>query len=324
MASTLKRRARRKVRSQPSTFRSIRKKRSSFRHLCWSMPLLTQLAGMVAGSYPDMPAKTRQLAGRLVQSVIAPHSLTGKLAAVLATAGLNDPLAHAGQQAPYKRSGTDPFLACQQFFAGGKSPITEPRQLQRPLCYDSFAILHNGQTRTPVFVAQVLNKRSVNAADQPRTNRFFADARLPRAERAELGDYKNSGYSRGHMAPAGDMPNPTAMAQSFSLANMIPQSPQHNGGAWSKVERDTRKYVLRTKGNVYVITGPVYSHGDKSIGVNRVGVPDYVFKLVYDESSQRVWAHWHANDDRARAAQPIGYRELVRRTGIEFLPGSGL
>ena len=35
----------------------------------------------------------------------------------------------------------------------------------------------------------------------------------------------------------------------------------------------------------------------------------------------KAWAHWHLNDNKTRASQPISYSELVQRTGIEFLPG---
>ena len=50
-------------------------------------------------------------------------------------------------------------------------------------------------------------------------------------------------------------------------------------------------------------------------------MPTHLFKLVYDERQGRAWAHWHLNDDATRASAPITYGELVRRTGIEFLPG---
>ena len=213
------------------------------------------------------------------------------------------------------------FKDCPQFFAGGVAPAVPAAPKLRELCYDAFAVLHSGNTRTPIFVAQRLNRASVEDADEKRTDRFFADARLPRAERAELSDYKGSGYSRGHMAPAGDMPTPAAMAQSFSLANMVPQNSRQNSGPWAKIEKDTRHYVMRAKGDVFVITGPVFEPGGPTIGANQVAVPTHLFKLVYDATTKKAWAHWQQNSDDARAGPPISYGELAQRVGMELLSG---
>lgn len=214
------------------------------------------------------------------------------------------------------------FAACPQFFAGGVAPLTPRVPKLRELCYDAFAVLHSGSTRTPVFVAERLNRQLLlQAREQKRSDRFFADARLPRAERAELSDYKGSGYARGHMAPAGDMFSPAAMAQSFSLANIVPQNPQQNSGSWAKIENDTRSYVMRAKGDVYVITGPVFEPGGPIVGANQVRVPSHLFKLVYDATTQRAWAHWQPNSADARPGRPINYGELERRTGMAWVPG---
>jgi len=213
------------------------------------------------------------------------------------------------------------FVDCLQFFPEGKPPIIPPGPAMRELCFSSFAILHSGKTKTPVFVAQRLNRQILTQTRSvQRTDRFYTEARLPSNERAELADYRGSGYSRGHMAPAGDMHSPEAMAQSFSLANMVPQNQIHNAGAWNRIENDTRKYVMRAKGDVYVFTGPVYASGPKTIGPGRVAVPTHLYKLVYDATTGRAWAHWQANRDDERNSQPISYAELVQRTGIEFLP----
>lgn len=220
------------------------------------------------------------------------------------------------------------FSGCKQFFANGKPPEVKPSSTHRALCYDAFAILHSSESKTAVYVAQKLNRESVADADEKRKDKFFADARLPAAERASLEDYKGSGWSRGHMAPAGDMPTAAAMEQSFSLANVVPQAAKHNGGVWaSTVEQATRKFAARAGGNVYVITGPVFEPSiqqSPSIGPGRVRVPKYLFKLVYDEFGNRAWAHWHLNNDTTQGSRPISYSELVRRTGVNFLPGTVL
>lgn len=214
------------------------------------------------------------------------------------------------------------FAACPQHFAGGQPPVTPKAPKLRELCFDGFAVLHSGNTKTPIYVAQRLNRQMLlDGQGIKRTDRFYADARLPASERAELDDYKGSGWSRGHMAPAGDMGTPEAKAQSFSLANMVPQDPKQNGGPWAKIEEDTRKYVMRASGDVYVITGPVFEPGAQTIGAGRVAVPSHVFKLVHDPATGKSWAHWQQNSPSAQVGRPISYAEVVERTRMELLPG---
>jgi len=235
--------------------------------------------------------------------------------AVLLTMGFQN----TSHSLPQKPDEAPRFRDCPHFFAGGLAPVVPKAPLVRELCYEAFAILHNGSTRTPVFVAQRLNRASILDADEKRTDKFFADARLPKAERAELEDYKGSGYSRGHMAPAGDMPTPATMAQSFSLANTVPQNRRQNAGPWAKIEQDTRRYVLRAKGDVFILTGPFFGTDSPAIGMNRVRVPSHLYKLVYDSTTGKAWAHWQENADDARAGPPISYNELSRRIGMELL-----
>ena len=230
-------------RNTSSRSRSSKSKTSGFTLPGWVWPTVTLVAGIALGSCTDAIPKIGQELTRFVETVLTSPQLKEKLGEVLQTTAPSHAGSPADQTAsapPAQRSGAEPFAECRQFFAGGQSPILTPRPLQRPLCYEAFAILHSGQTKTPVFVAERLNRRSVADADEKRTDKFFADARLRSSERAELSDYKGSGYSKGHMSPAANMPNPTAMAQSFSLANMVPQRQKHNGGAWSKIEHDTK------------------------------------------------------------------------------------
>lgn len=223
------------------------------------------------------------------------------------------------------------FSSCPQHFPTAPPVITGPAL--RELCFDAFVVLHSGVSKTPVYSVEKLTPETLAlAAGEPRTNRFFADARLPSAERATLEDYAYSGYDRGHMSPAGDMPNAQAMAQSFSLANMVPQAPENNRGVWAKsVELATRKYVQRAGHSVFVFTGPVYVNGAtwvpplpearpaQTLGPNHVWVPTYLFKLVYDPTANRAWAYWVENTAAAKAGPPISYDELTKRLGVKLL-----
>lgn len=71
-------------------------------------------------------------------------------------------------------------------FRKNQPPVVTPSPKHRALCYDAFAILHSGEIKTAVYVAQKLNRASVADADEKRSDKFFADARLPYIEISSL------------------------------------------------------------------------------------------------------------------------------------------
>ena len=207
------------------------------------------------------------------------------------------------------------FEECKDLFPGQRVPITA--QAGRDLCFDSFAVYYSPQDKKPIYTIEKLNREQLLAPHPRRSNQFYEEARLPLAERALLLDYRGSGFDRGHNAPAGDMSNERAMAQSFSLANMMPQARQNNQGIWAKnVEEATRLYVKRAEGDIYVFTGSTGNQG--SIGRSRVTIPSHIFKLVYDPHKNDAWAYWIENTNEAQMSPPITYPELVSKTGIDF------
>lgn len=221
--------------------------------------------------------------------------------------------AHAGAATP----------SCTAFTPNAQWPVLTNQKMApktRLLCYSDFAVLHSGITHGPLWSAEHLTRDHIEAAeDMVRTNKFFEDARLPEGEGATLADYKRSGYDRGHMSPAGNRWNPEAMAQSFSLANVVPQDRQNNERLWARIETAVRKLALRYD-DTYVVTGPMFSGQQlRTIGPTGVFVPTQLFKVVYVPSRQLAFAVVTDNVSTNRYDIKT-IHELEAMSGIRF-PG---
>jgi endonuclease G len=153
-------------------------------------------------------------------------------------------------------------------------------------------------------------------------NSFHPEPRLSTGDRATLTDYKASGYDRGHMAPNGDMPTTGAQQESFSLANMIPQSKRINEGVWEGIETAVRNAVERGEG-AYLITGPLFEGKTLQQINDRVLVPTAVFKMVYFPDKHRGAAYVATNDRDADTHDydVVSVADLEKRIGINLLPG---
>ncbi|MPV68634.1 DNA/RNA non-specific endonuclease [Burkholderia sp. BE17] len=183
---------------------------------------------------------------------------------------------------------------CPQFSPKGKGPIlVNPRMAvkTRLLCYSDFEVLHSGITHGPLWSAEHLTRAHLAAArSEIRTNRFFEEPRLRSGDGARLSDYRKSGYDRGHMSPAGDRWNDQAMAESFTLANIVPQNPVNNRRLWAHIEEAVRRIGLSTP-DVYVVTGPLFKGAElTTIGKSHVIVPTRIFKVVYAPQKRLAFA----------------------------------
>jgi endonuclease G len=191
------------------------------------------------------------------------------------------------------------------------------------LRYTGFTISYNEDNEQPAWVAYILTKAEVQSGNEERSENFRPDKNISTGS-ATLKDYSGSGYDRGHMAPAADMKwSPVAMSESFLLSNMSPQEQGFNRGVWSRLETKVRDWAVKND-SILVITGPVLKGINKYIGENRVGVPDYYFKVIADISapSYKVIAFLLGNrsssDNIMKYAVSID--SLERITGYDFFP----
>jgi endonuclease G, mitochondrial len=213
--------------------------------------------------------------------------------------------------------------ACPQFFPGGQPPaLVNPKLTARTtlLCNDAYAVLASGVTHGPLWSAEHPTAESIEAADHiKRRGRFHAEDRLPEADQAQLSDYRRSDYDRGHMAPSGDMPTEDAQQQSFSLANMVPQTAELNRGIWAGVEMAVRTLAER-EGELFLVTGPAF-HGEqiRSIGSDGVLVPTSTWKAVYDPKANGTGVYVCKNTDTPTCVI-VPVSTLIRVVGIDPFP----
>ena len=172
---------------------------------------------------------------------------------------------------------------------------------------------------------------------------FKADPEV--AISAELEDYKNSGFSRGHLCPSADRQcSKEQNKQTFFLTNMQPQWQKHNGGLWSNLETLVRNYATNDNytdahcDTLYIvkaatITDKVNIGGAEVDGVyaqkcnDRLLVPKYFYMalLHYNKAADtyHAIAFWTLHEDASDtnknyATYAISIDELEDRTGIDF------
>ncbi len=161
----------------------------------------------------------------------------------------------------------------------------------------------------PWVVEYTLRAGDVKCRDaRERTNNFAPDP-FDRDATDLSKDYEHSGYDRGHNMPAADNAchGTQAMNECFYYSNMYPQTHRLNAGVWKSLEEQERELAAQDD-SIYVWIGSYGVAG--TIGVDKVVVPKYCWKVIYDYKTRKWWAYIFPNTTTV-SGKPDAFKTTV-------------
>ena len=136
--------------------------------------------------------------------------------------------------------------------------------------------------------------------------------------------FKESGYDRGHLCPAGDRRfSENAYNETFYTSNISPQDKDFNAGIWNRLEQQVR-YWAKKDGPLFVVTAGVLEEGLPGIGEEDVAVPKFYYKIIAKGKGKnlRIIAFLlpHRENIGSLDKFVVSVDKLEKMTGINFFP----
>lgn len=188
--------------------------------------------------------------------------------------------------------------------------------------HNYYSLSYNESFEQAEWVAYSLTIDQIVSADFKRP--YFEKDTKVKTKSAHYKNYSNSGYDKGHLCPAGDRKfSKLAYDETFLTSNIAPQNHQFNSGIWNRLEQKTRYWATKYK-SLYIITGGVLKNNLKTIGSEKVGVPNYFYKIILDYHEPEIKAIAflipHEDSEKGLYQFVISIDEIEEMTGIDFFP----
>lgn len=186
------------------------------------------------------------------------------------------------------------------------------------ITYSGYSLMYNVDYKIPKWVRYELLASETDGPYSRKGKNFRQDLSL-KVPQADSDDYRNSGWSRGHMAPAGDFKwSDEAMWETFFYVNCCPQDQSLNAGQWNTLEQKVRSWARRY-GSLTVYTGPiVLDNAYGRIGYNKVVVPDAFFKAILAGGQAIAFVLYNHNNNESLNRCAMSVDDLEVLSGIDF------
>ena len=188
--------------------------------------------------------------------------------------------------------------------------------------HEGYSLSYSEQHEQAEWVAYELKKSHLSNTNFKRP--YFEVDKMVKTKAAHWKNYKKSGYDRGHLCPAGDRKySKAAYDETFLTSNISPQTHSFNAGIWNRLEQKTRYWASKYDG-VFVVSGGVLKKGLKTIGEEKVSVPNQFYKVIIDNNSgkTKMLAFLMPHEDSGKPLYEfvVSVDEVEELTGIDFFP----
>jgi endonuclease G len=194
----------------------------------------------------------------------------------------------------------------------------EPCETDKVLDRQGYSLGYSYEHKAALWVSYVISEGSIGV-DIGRHSSFYPDRDIPEEYRTQPEDYLNTGYDKGHQAPSAAIDfSKNANRETFALSNVTLQEPELNRQAWGKLEDLVRDWT-KTKGKLYVITGPLYSSKPKK--VNGIPVPSKFYKVIYSYDADKAIGFIFPNkpvENENLWRYAMSVQEVEEKTGLKF------
>ena len=214
-------------------------------------------------------------------------------------------------------------------------PVSSVQRELIVICHTGQVVAFNPKYNVSDWVAYRLRQIDLLNPKVKRKNNFHQDHNIPKQHRVVYSDYSNTGYDRGHFAPAAAMRwSLNAMNDSFLMTNIAPQvGSGFNQHIWKSLERKMRQWACE-RGTLYIVTGPLYDQvSNEKLMYDRNGdgrddngilvtVPSHFFKLAYDPHKKEAIAFILPNRKLKTSNLPLyltSIDAIEARSSFDFL-----
>ncbi|KAL0592237.1 hypothetical protein ABG067_000344 [Albugo candida] len=204
-----------------------------------------------------------------------------------------------------------------------------------------YVVSYDFRTRNPSWVLEYIDKDKLqsNTQVQRSLSTFKTDPQIPEKFRVHPNKFLNSGYDKGHLAPARNMTtSQKSMDESFLMTNISPQvGAGFNRAYWSRFEGFVR-HIANLYGGAFVVTGPLYLPKKKRkseefvveypvIGKppDTIAVPTHFFKVILVRKNDEAFAsagfilpNRHIAPDTALKEFVAPVKVIEKYSGLQF------